>query len=248
MTRGRKPKPDGTIRTRTDGTIQEKRGKKWVYIGCISKAGKKDYNFPPIKIPPNMVPTEFPGYYITEEGDAYREPVYGERMPINENGLVYLKPAFRGHNKYPEKQYYCVNITIKDENGKKKQIKRSNHQLVAKAFCPNPEGHTEILHGDRGHRCNHYTNLKWGTHLENMEGVIGPCTTPKPYKITDTRTGQIWEGINVASWVREHYDLIAPRIKSPDKTVASIQRNLSGARSSGNKIWGFIVENGGESK
>ena len=92
---------------------------------------------------------KYPGYYITEEGDAYRKPVKGERMPINENGLVYLKPGKRGHPKYPEKQYDCINITIRDEDGKwVKQIKVSNHQLVAETFVPNPHKHTEILHID----------------------------------------------------------------------------------------------------
>ena len=52
-----------------------------------------------------MVETSFSGYYITREGDAYREPVKYERMPVNENGLVYLKQCPK---KYPEKQYFCV--------------------------------------------------------------------------------------------------------------------------------------------
>ena len=112
---------------------------------------------------------KYPGYFVTKEGDAYRLPVKGERMPVNENGLVYLKPAFRGHPKYPEKQYYCINITIVDENGKKKQIKKSNHQLVAETFVPNPHGYVEILHIDENPRNNHYTNLKWGTHKENLQ-------------------------------------------------------------------------------
>ena len=113
---------------------------------------------------------KYPGYYITEEGDAYRKPVKGERMPINENGLVYLKPGKRGHPKYPEKQYDCINITIRDENGKFiKQFLKSNHQLVAETFVPNPHGYTEILHIDENNRNNHYTNLKWGTHKENLQ-------------------------------------------------------------------------------
>ena len=115
---GRKPKPEGTIRIRIDGTIQEKRGSKWVYIGrdmsnCSPKyLNHKVYNYPPIKISSNMRETLYPGYYITEEGDAYRKPVKGERMTIGENGLVYLKPGRRGHVKYPEKQYDCVNFFL----------------------------------------------------------------------------------------------------------------------------------------
>ena len=246
---GRKPKPEGTIRIRIDGTIQEKRGSKWVYIGrdmsnCSPKyLNHKVYNYPPIKISSNMRETLYPGYYITEEGDAYRKPVKGERMTIGENGLVYLKPGRRGHVKYPEKQYDCVNITIRDEDGKfVKQFTKSNHQLVAETFVDNPHNYTEIMHMDENPRNNHYTNLKWGTHVENMEGVISPCTTPKSYKITDTRTGKIWKGINMGTWVREHHDFIVSRMKKSERSVQAINRHLSNARSKGCRIWGFIVE------
>ena len=113
---------------------------------------------------------KYTGYFVTQEGDVYRLPVKRERMPVNENGLVYLKPGKRGHPKYPEKQYDCVNITIRDEDGKfVKQIKKSNHQLVAETFVPNPHGYVEILHIDENPRNNHYTNLKWGTHKENLQ-------------------------------------------------------------------------------
>ena len=231
--------PEGTIRIKEQSKYQKK-GKKWVYIGYVPNP---EPVFPPVILSSNMKETSYPGYYITEEGDAYRLPrKSGERMPINENGLVYLKPAFRGHKKYPEKQYNCINITIIDENGKKKQIKKSNHQLVAQTFIDNPHGYTEIMHMDDNPRNNHYTNLKWGTHLENMTGVISPCTTPKSYKITDTRTGKIWKGINMGTWVRENYDLICPRMKSSEKTTKAMNRHLSNARAKGHKLWGFIVE------
>jgi len=237
--------PEGTVRTRADGKIVEKRGKKWVYIGYMPKP---DPVFPPVNLPSNVRETSYPGYYISEEGDAYRLPVKGERMPINENGLVYLKPGFRGHAKYPEKQYHCINISLRDENGKfLKQLKECNHRLVAQTFCPNPEGHNEVMHMDDNPRNNHYTNLKWGTHLENMEGVLGPCTTPKSYKITDTRTGKVWVGENLSEWVRENYHLIIPYMKSSDQSPRSISRHMSNARSKGYMIWGFKVEYGGNS-
>ena len=120
-------------------------------------------------LPEHIYPTSYANIFVTKSGDAYREPVKGERMPINEYGLVYLNPAYRGHKDHPEKQYKCVNITLRDENGKFiKQIKKSNHQLVAETFIPNPHGYTEVLHGDKGHLCNHVDNLRWGTHKENM--------------------------------------------------------------------------------
>ena len=188
---------------------------------------------------------KYTGYFVTQEGDAYRLPVKGERMPINEDGLVYLKPALRGHAKYPEKQYYCVNVTIRDENGKfLKQIKKYNHQLVAETWVPNPHKYTEILHLDENNRNNHYTNLKWGTHLENMEGVISPCTSPKTYKITDTITGKVWSGTNIAEWVRQNYDLVIPRMKSSNHKLSVISKHLNSARSHNGMIWKFKVEYG----
>ena len=187
---------------------------------------------------------KYPGYFVTEEGDVYRLPVKGERMPINGDGLVYLKPSLRGHPKYPEKQYYCVNVSIVDENGKKKQLKKSNHQLVAETFVPNPHGYTEIMHLDENNKNNHYTNLKWGTHLENMDGVISPCTNPKTYKITDTTTGKIWSGTNIAEWVRQNYDLITPRMKSSNHKISDIAKHLANARSNNRMIWKFKVEYG----
>ena len=130
---------------------------------------------------------KYPGYFVTQEGDIYRLPVKGERMPVNENGLVYLKPSFRGHPKYPEKQYYCVNVSIVDKDGKKKQIKKSNHQLVAETWVPNPHKYTEILHIDENPKNNHYTNLKWGTHKENLQVKCLPEGTIREHPRYDGR-------------------------------------------------------------
>lgn len=155
--------------------------RKWIYIKKprvpLPKPKKKaEYNYPPLRIPENMRETQYSGYYITEDGKAYREPGKCDRNghygKINEYGLIYLKPGYRGHPGRPEHQYECINISVRDENGKfLKQIRRSIHQLVAGVFVPNPEGHTEILHLDDNNRNNHYTNLKWGTHKENMEAI-----------------------------------------------------------------------------
>ena len=93
-------------------------------------------------------------------------------------------------------------------------IRKNIHQLVAETWVPNPHGYKEILHLDENNRNNCYTNLKWGTHIENMEGVISPCASPKPYKITDTITGKVWSGINLTEWARQNYDLIIPRMKT----------------------------------
>jgi len=139
-----------------------------------------------IKIPKNMKETQYPGYYITEDGKSYRKPgkcdKYEQYGKVNEYGLIYLKPGFRGRPGRPEHQYECINISIRDENGKfLKQIKKSIHQLVAEVFVPNPERHNEILHIDGNNRNNHYKNLKWGTHEENMKMIGLPEGTIKEH-------------------------------------------------------------------
>ena len=130
------------------------------------------YEYLPIKIPEGMKETEYPGYYITEDGRAYRKPgrcdITGKYGEPDENGLIYLKPAFRGNPKYPQHQYECVNISIWDENKNYKQIKKSIHQLVAQTFIPNPNNYTEIDHIDRNKKNNSKNNLRWTTRFDNM--------------------------------------------------------------------------------
>lgn len=46
------------------------------------------------------------------------------------------------------------------------------HALVAKHFCPQPEGCGEVRHLDGNPLNNMATNLKWGTRSENMRDRI----------------------------------------------------------------------------
>jgi hypothetical protein len=134
---------------------------------------ENNFTYPSIIIPENMKETQYPGYYITEDGKAYRKPrkndKYGYYGNPNENGLIYLKPGYRGSTKNKNYYYDCINISLYDENGKfLKQIKKSIHQLVAETFIPNPNNYTEIDHIDRNKRNNSKDNLRWVTRSENM--------------------------------------------------------------------------------
>ena len=131
-------------------------------------------SFPPIKLPDHIKPTKYARYYVSNDGIAYREPRrcdksgrYGE---VNEYGLIELTTHLRGNpNCGEEFMYESVNIYFYDETDKNIGCKkRTIHQLVAETWIPNPHGYTEILHGSKGNRCNHVSNLRWGTHAENM--------------------------------------------------------------------------------
>ena len=46
------------------------------------------------------------------------------------------------------------------------------HRIVANLFIPNPENKPEIDHIDGNRYNNHFTNLRWVTHLENLNNPI----------------------------------------------------------------------------
>ena len=156
---------------------------EWVYIKKPKGYFKKDQPkpekpkviFPPVTLPDHIRATKYPHYYVSNDGVAYREPRQcdkdGRFGEVNEYGLIQLTVSLRGNPNYGEEYMYeGINIYFYDENGKNIGFKKRNiHQLVAETWIPNPHGYTEVLHGEKGNRCNHYTNLRWGTHKENME-------------------------------------------------------------------------------
>ena len=195
-----------------------------------------------LSLPPHIRPTKFPRYYIDNQGNAYREPLkrdIARKTPINEYGLIHLKPALRGNPRKKEYQYHCINVSLYDENGKfLEQIKASNHKLVAEAFLDNPDGHTEVDHKDRNKRNNSVENLRWLTHKENMDNA--PLMT-KTYTIIDTRTNKHWKGVNLNKWCRENCDWVYPRMRaSTRRDPLMIHKGLHSARKKNMKWYGFI--------
>ena len=155
---------------------------KWVYIKKPKKYFKKDQPkpqktkpvFPSVNLPDHIKATNYPNYYISNDGIAYREPrprdASGRWGEINQWGLIQLSTSLRGNPYDESKMYEGINIYFYDKNGKNIGHKKKNiHQLVAESWVPNPNNYNEILHIDENNRNNHYTNLKWGTHKENMQ-------------------------------------------------------------------------------
>ena len=104
-----------------------------------------------------------------------RAKIYSGRYLVTEDGQVFcmryknrdewrqLKPRI-GHQRCGG--YYLVAI-----NGRVAFV----HRLVAECFCEKPPGKVEVNHKDGNKLNNHYANLEWVTHLENVRHAY---TTP----------------------------------------------------------------------
>lgn len=77
------------------------------------------------------------------------------------------------------------------------------HQLVAKAFLPNPNNYTEIDHIDTNPSNNFVENLQWVSHEQNMQNEI-TATRIKGNRnflleIEEIATGNLYYGYKEAS-------------------------------------------------
>ena len=110
----------------------------------------------PLKEEWRVVPG-FPDYAVSEFGKVKRITKAQGTRPS-----YLLSPGKR--DKY---DYYTLT------SPEKEQVSIFGHRLVALAFLgPPPTNKHETAHKDGVHRNNHYTNLKWSTHKENMDDRV----------------------------------------------------------------------------
>ena len=97
-----------------------------------------------------------PGYFVSELGIVYGPGSLGHR-------------GYHELSSYPGDKYghQIVDLYI---NGRRRH--RYVAVLVAEAFIPNPHNYPEVLHDDGNPYNNHVSNLKWGTHGDNMRDAI----------------------------------------------------------------------------
>ena len=123
-----------------------------------------------------MIETKFPGYYVTEDGEAYREPTCKRDYTLIEqgkyetkDGRIRLSTFLRGHPRYPEHRYKSINVSHIINGKFHKQTREYIHHLIAKTLVDNPNNLPEIDHVDGDRLNNHRNNLEWVTHQENMD-------------------------------------------------------------------------------
>lgn len=103
-----------------------------------------------------------PGYYISKRGQIY------SRVIPNGDDAGKLGKVWREMK---------VKIMVKTPTYSTKRVKIRNKsysvsRLVALAWVPNPDNKPCVCHKDNNPLNNHYKNLYWGTHQENMAQII----------------------------------------------------------------------------
>lgn len=102
----------------------------------------------------------FPGYHITREGLLYSRY----------NKVGKLTKVYHKNKPYTRSNGY-QQIVLKIR--KLGLVRRAYiHRLVAEAYIPNPLNKPCVCHRDNNPLNNHYKNLYWGTHQENMAQMI----------------------------------------------------------------------------
>lgn len=114
---------------------------------------------------------DFPGYYVSPLGKVYtRIDKQGRLTPRHNKKGTFVKLKWRiVHPRLGTNGYLRIHIN-RDYHTKSFNI----HRLVAKIYVPNPNPDklNIVLHLNGDRLDNRYTNLKWGTQLENVHQTV----------------------------------------------------------------------------
>jgi hypothetical protein len=100
-----------------------------------------------------------------------------------------------------------INISIKENGKTKKQINYYVHRLIAETLIENSNNLSDVDHIDRDKLNNSASNLRWVSRSENIQW------NAKPFRITDKKTGKIYNGENNIQWISENWDWISKKTK-----------------------------------
>ena len=98
-------------------------------------------------------------------------PGYEGNYQICNLGMVHSTPKDGKPIRFLKEEIIKANHTnyrrvSLSKHGKVKRF--AVHRLVAQAFVPNPDNKPDVNHKDSNGENNHYSNLEWVTHSENM--------------------------------------------------------------------------------
>ena len=112
-----------------------------------------------------------PCHFVSEQGQVFRKDEYidGRSGKIFQKRKGSWKKLHISIHTNRKGKYQCpkVHVCVK---GITRSLKVS--RLVAEAYIPNPLNKPCVCHKDNNPLNNHYKNLYWGTHQENMAQMI----------------------------------------------------------------------------
>jgi hypothetical protein len=101
---------------------------------------------------------------LEEEIENWK-PIPNSVHEVSSHGNIRHIKLKKNRKFYPHPDgYWFVSFRV---SGKQKTF--TVHRLVAIAFVPNPHGYETVNHEDLNKQNNHFKNLTWCTHLENMK-------------------------------------------------------------------------------
>lgn len=89
---------------------------------------------------------------------------YDGKYQVSNLGRIWSNKSKQYLKSYPANHGY-LRLTLYGADGKPKG--ESHHRLVARAFCPNPNGYTEVNHIDEDKTNNNASNLEWCSRERN---------------------------------------------------------------------------------
>ena len=99
---------------------------------------------------------------------------YKDTRCYKKDGTLYQGSLWEVSNYGNIKRNNIIIHPITKNNDTYKRFRRGDfvHRVVAELFIPNPENKPCVDHIDGNKLNNHYSNLRWVTHKENMNNPI----------------------------------------------------------------------------
>jgi hypothetical protein len=147
---------------------------------------------------------------------------FKSKVSVSESGVVFVHPGKRGksmmtgyitHGRPAGAGHNQISLMTEEGDNALFYV----HRLVAYAWLNKPKPHqVEVLHWDDNPKNNHYLNLRWGTHKQNMNDMIRNNKGFKHFlqKYDDSLVYEVYQkkeqGYSISELQTEYKGIITP--------------------------------------